>query len=98
MYRNIQERISLLAPFLALDNDPYIVIADGKLLWMQDAYTTGDRYPFSQPHTGGFNYIRNSVKVVVDAYDGTTSLLHRRREGPAHRCLAGHLPDACSHH
>ena len=70
MYRNIQQRINLLAPFLTLDSDPYIVMADGKLYWIQDAYTLTGRYPISQMHIGGFNYIRNSVKVVIDAYDG----------------------------
>ncbi len=70
-HRNIQDRIHTLAPFLTLDQDPYLVLSDGKLYWMQDAYTTTSRYPYSQP-VNGINYIRNSVKVVVDAYDGTT--------------------------
>lgn len=73
-YRNIGERIAKIAPFLTFDNDPYIVIADGKIYWIADAYTTSDLYPYSQPVTlnGGrsVNYIRNSVKVVVDAYNG----------------------------
>ena len=70
--RQIQERILTLAPFLSLDRDPYLVIADSQLFWIQDAYTTSDQYPYSQPFEGGdFNYIRNSVKVVVSAYDGT---------------------------
>ncbi|MBN1176472.1 MAG: UPF0182 family protein [Dehalococcoidales bacterium] len=68
-YRNIQERVNHLAPFLELDNDPYMVIIDGRLFWIQDAYTTTDRYPYSEP-IGGLNYIRNSVKVVIDAYNG----------------------------
>ncbi|HTX67856.1 MAG TPA: UPF0182 family protein [Thermoleophilia bacterium] len=66
----IQERISDAAPFLALDHDPYMVIARGRLFWVQDAYTLTDRYPYSTPQNG-VNYIRNSVKVVVDAYNGT---------------------------
>jgi hypothetical protein len=69
-YRNIQQRVNHLAPFLKLDNDPYLVVMDGKLLWIQDAYTTSDRYPYSEPLGNGLNYIRNSVKVVIDAYDG----------------------------
>lgn len=73
MHRNIQERIQLLAPFLALDDDPYIAIVDGKLVWLQDAYMVTDRFPFSQPYSSGINYIRNSVKVAVDAYDGDTT-------------------------
>lgn len=72
-YRDVQERVNHLAPFLRLDADPYLVIADGRLFWIQDAYTTTDRYPYSEPVVtlgGRINYIRNSVKVVIDAYDG----------------------------
>ena len=68
--RNIQQRVQHIAPFLKLDSDPYVVINDGKLFWIQDAYTVSDRYPYSQPTTEGINYIRNSVKVVISAYDG----------------------------
>lgn len=69
--RNIQDRISALAPFLTLDRDPYMVLrADGRLAWIQDAYTTTDRYPYAEATTDGINYIRNSVKIVLDAYDG----------------------------
>jgi uncharacterized membrane protein (UPF0182 family) len=71
-YRNIRERVSHLAPFLQLDSDPYLVMIDGKLFWIQDAYTTTDRYPYSEP-LGGLNYIRNSVKAVIDAYDGSVT-------------------------
>ncbi|MYD35669.1 MAG: UPF0182 family protein [Dehalococcoidia bacterium] len=73
-YREIQERVGHLAPFLALDSDPYIVVADGKLYWVQDAYTISDRFPYSEPAPSGFNYIRNSVKAVIDAYDGSVDL------------------------
>ncbi|MBI4790860.1 MAG: UPF0182 family protein [Chloroflexi bacterium] len=69
--RTIQSRIARIAPFLMLDRDPYIVVADGRLVWLQDAYTSTDRYPYSEPHESGINYIRNSVKIAVDAYDGT---------------------------
>src|SRR6516164_205778 len=70
--RNIQERVRTIAPFLRLDHDPYLVISDGRLFWMQDAYTTSDYFPYAQPAQGlNLNYIRNSVKVVVDAYNGT---------------------------
>jgi len=73
-YRNIGERVSHLAPFLELDSDPYLVVMDGRLFWIQDAYTTTDRYPYSQPlGEGGLNYIRNSVKAVVDAYNGSVT-------------------------
>ncbi len=70
-YRNIQERVNHLAPFLELDSDPYLVVMEGRLFWIQDAYTTSSRYPYSEPHGGGINYIRNSVKAVIDAYDGS---------------------------
>jgi hypothetical protein len=75
--RNIQERINTVTPFLTLDHDPYLVISDdGRLFWLQDAYATTDRFPYSQPQvlqaTGlKINYIRNSVKILVDAYDGS---------------------------
>jgi uncharacterized membrane protein (UPF0182 family) len=70
--RNIRERVRTIAPFLTLDNDPYLVISDGRLFWIQDAYTTSSWFPYSAPvRNRGFNYIRNSVKVVVDAYEGT---------------------------
>jgi uncharacterized membrane protein (UPF0182 family) len=69
-HRNIQERVTQLAPFLRLDSDPYIIVVDGKLLWIQDAYTVSNRYPYSEPIGTELNYIRNSVKVVIDAYNG----------------------------
>jgi len=72
-YRNVEERVNHLAPFLKLDSDPYLVVMDGRLFWIQDAYTTTDRYPYSEPHKNGLNYIRNSVKVVIDAYDGSVT-------------------------
>ncbi|MFH1683510.1 MAG: UPF0182 family protein [Candidatus Margulisiibacteriota bacterium] len=71
--RNIHQRVRKIAPFLSYDRDPYLVISDGKLYWIQDAYTTSDLYPYSDPTGSGFNsfnYIRNSVKVVVNAYNG----------------------------
>ena len=68
--REIQERVNKVAPFLVLDSDPYIVAADGGLFWMQDAYTVTDHYPYSDP-IGEINYMRNSVKVSIDAYDGS---------------------------
>ena len=78
-HRNIVERARLLAPFLTLDADPYPVIHEGRILWMQDAYTTSRNFPYSTPHTGtgplaGINYIRNSVKIVTDAYHGSITL------------------------
>ncbi|MGG6239187.1 UPF0182 family protein [Nodosilinea sp. AN01ver1] len=70
--RQITERVQTLAPFLRYDQDPYLVIADGGLYWMIDAYTTSRYYPYSEPTpSGDLNYIRNAVKVVVDAYNGS---------------------------
>ena len=70
--RNIQERVRTIAPFLRLDHDPYLVISDGRMFWMQDAYTVSSYFPYAQPAQGlDLNYIRNSVKVIVDAYNGT---------------------------
>ena len=73
-YRNIKERVNHLAPFLELDNDPYLVMIKGGLFWVQDAYTTTNHYPYSEPiGSNGLNYIRNSVKVVIDAYEGSVT-------------------------
>jgi len=72
MYRNIVERVERIAPFLRRDPDPYLTIADGALVWMQDVYTTSRRYPYSTT-AGGVNYIRNSIKVTIDAYHGKTT-------------------------
>ncbi|OAJ52325.1 hypothetical protein A6V36_17810 [Paraburkholderia ginsengiterrae] len=72
LHRNIQDRVRTIAPFLALDHDPYLVVSGGRLFWMQDAYTTSHWFPYAQPGIAdGANYIRNAVKVVVDAYNGT---------------------------
>ena len=77
MRRNVRDRVTALAPFLTYEPDPYVVLSDdGRLYWMLDAYTTSDNYPYSS-HYGlngnSVNYLRNSVKVVVDAYNGTTT-------------------------
>ena len=77
MRRNVRDRVSALAPFLTYDPDPYIVLGDdGRLSWMMDAFTTSDSYPYSSHYhlnDNSINYMRNSVKVVIDAYDGTTT-------------------------
>lgn len=71
-HRDIMDRVRSIAPFLSYENDPYAVIADGKIYWIIDAYTQSNMFPYSEPlTTGGINYIRNSVKVVVDAYNGS---------------------------
>jgi uncharacterized membrane protein (UPF0182 family) len=73
--RTIQDRVRTIAPFLRLDHDPYMVISAGRLLWLQDAYTTSRDFPYSRPFPElGLNYIRNAVKVVIDAYNGTVDL------------------------
>jgi len=73
MYRNITERVQKVAPFLRLDNDPYMVISNGGLHWIYDAYTVSDRFPYSQMIPRFGNYVRNSVKIVIDAYEGSMS-------------------------
>lgn len=74
LYREIQTRVRTIAPFLQYDDDPYIVVGDdGKLYWIQDAYTTSSLYPYSERVDGRINYIRNSVKVVIDPYNGTVT-------------------------
>jgi uncharacterized membrane protein (UPF0182 family) len=70
--RNINERVRAIAPFLSFDSDPYMVVDEkGRLKWIIDAYTYSDRLPYSKPLRDGINYMRNSVKTVIDAYDGT---------------------------
>ena len=72
--RSVVDRVEKIMPYLSYEEDPYMTIVDGKLYWILDAYTTSSKYPYSEPYTGqvnSTNYIRNSVKVVVDAYNGT---------------------------
>ncbi len=80
--RNIANRIAYIAPFLNLDRNPYAVILNGRLVWIVDCYTTSDHYPYSQRNADGINYIRNSVKVVVDAYTGDTNFYVSDPEDP----------------
>ena len=72
IHRNVMDRVRTIMPYLSYEDDPYMVTVDGKLYWMVDAYTESSNYPYSQPFDDerGTNYIRNSVKVVVDAYNG----------------------------
>lgn len=80
--RNIIERISKAAPFLKIDTDPQAVVTDtGRIIWVADGYTVTDQYPYSQRYED-FNYIRNSVKVTVDAYDGTVKIYVIDRADP----------------
>lgn len=71
LWRRVAERVTTIAPFLQLDADPYLVLSDGRLYWIQDAYTTSRTFPYSDSQESRINYIRNSVKVVIDAYEGS---------------------------
>jgi uncharacterized protein len=109
-YRQISERVKLLAPFLEFDKDPYIVLSNGRLCWMIDAYTTSNYFPNSQPFSGmennhqiaadqtggeleGVNYIRNSVKAVVDAYDGSVNFYIMDSSDPIIKVWSQIFPD-----
>ncbi|MBC8253335.1 MAG: UPF0182 family protein [Ardenticatenia bacterium] len=89
--RRIQERARQVAPFLEYDRDPYVVVVDGRVLWIHDAYTVSDRYPYSEP-LGGLNYIRNAVKVVTDAYNGTVTFYVTDPEDPLIQAYASIFP------
>ena len=91
-HRNIAERVREIAPFLTFDRDPYLVLADGRLFWIADAYTTSDRYPYATPAGAGLNYIRNSVKVVIDAYNGTTAYYTADAKDPVLATYANVFP------
>jgi hypothetical protein len=81
--RNILERVNKVMPFLMYDGDPYMVVSDdGQLFWIYDAYTVSSKFPYSQPIGNGVNYIRNSVKVTINAYDGSMKFYMADREDP----------------
>lgn len=93
-HRDIHDRVRTIAPFLSFDSDPYIVVAEGKLYWIYDAYTTTEKYPYSRMirfKGEPINYIRNSVKIVVDAYNGDTTFYVADDE-PLVRTYAGIFP------
>jgi hypothetical protein len=102
LYRSIRDRVEELAPFLELDNDPYPVIADGRTKWVFDAYTTSSKYPYSQyldsadDITGRFNYVRNSVKAVIDAYNGTVDFYVVDPDDPIIQAWQQAFPDLFS--
>ncbi|WP_426350957.1 UPF0182 family protein [Alloiococcus sp. CFN-8] len=83
--RNIIDRVEKIAPFLTYGKDPYLVINEGELIWVIDAYTVSDKYPYSQPY-GDINYIRNSIKATVNAYDGEVNFYIVDEEDPIARC------------
>jgi uncharacterized membrane protein (UPF0182 family) len=92
-HRNIRERAERALPFLVFDRDPYLVITrNGHLKWILDAYTQSDRYPYAQPWPDGTNYVRNSVKVVIDAYDGDVQAYLVDPSDPIIRTLARIYP------
>jgi uncharacterized membrane protein (UPF0182 family) len=102
MYRSIRNRISKLAPFLRYDTDPYPVVVDGRVKWVIDAYTATSKYPYSQyvDGVGGiqgrFNYVRNSVKVTVDAYNGNVDFYVVDRTDPIVKAWRQAFPDLFS--
>lgn len=86
--RNIKDRVEKLMPYLSYEKDPYMTVVNGKLYWIVDAYTTSSYYPYSEPYSGevgSTNYIRNSVKVVVDAYNGDTTFYVVDQDDPVAR-------------
>jgi len=97
MRRNIRDRVSALAPFLTFDPDAYIVLGDdGRLSWIMDAYTVSDSYPYSTHYrldNNSINYMRNSVKAVIDAYDGTTTFYVFDAEDPIIAAYRRIFPD-----
>jgi uncharacterized protein len=95
-HRTITDMVQTLAPFLLYENDPYLVLSEGKLYWIMDAETYTDRYPYSTPFDGsqlGYNYIRNSVKVVIDAYEGTATYYVIDPTDPIVNAYRGIFPD-----
>lgn len=105
--RDVRQRVQALAPFLRYDSDPYPVILDGRLSYVIDAYTTTDQYPYAQtadneqldPRSGlngGFNYVRNSVKAVVDAYDGTVEFYEMPGDDPILQAYRDAFPELFS--
>ena len=96
-YRNIVERVRQIAPFLTLDADPYPVVSEGRVIWVQDAYTTSSNYPYATPNAApgalsGVNYIRNSVKVTIDAFDGAVRFYLAEPDDPLATTLSRIFP------
>jgi len=82
IYRSVQQRVLKIAPFLLYDPDTYMVVDEGRLYWMHDAYTTTNMYPYSTPTAEGYNYIRNSLKITVDAYNGKVTFYVIDKQDP----------------
>jgi len=92
LYRNIEQRVRKVAPFLSFDRDPYMVIDNGRLYWILDGYTISSRFPYAQQISGQANYMRNPVKVVLDAYHGTMSFYLSDPEDPIAQAWASVFP------
>jgi uncharacterized protein len=92
LYRNVVERARRLAPFLMYDHDPYMIIEDGRLVWVLDAYTATDHFPYSAGFRSVGNYMRNSVKVRVDAFDGDVTFYRMDSEDPILAAWANIFP------
>jgi len=90
--RNVKEMAAAAMPFATFDNDPYVVLLDGRLVYIIDGYTTSSHFPYAQPSPAGFNYIRNSVKAVVDAYDGSVVMYVTDPSDPVMRAYAAAFP------
>jgi uncharacterized membrane protein (UPF0182 family) len=93
LWQSVQERIRRIAPMLSLDADPYLVLSHGKLYWIQDAYTTSRYFPYAEPYERGWNYIRNSVKIVVDAYEGSVTFYVIDEADPVLKVYRQALPE-----
>ncbi|HLQ74361.1 MAG TPA: UPF0182 family protein [Bacillota bacterium] len=92
--RNIMDRVNRIAPFFDYDSDPYIVVRDdGTLVWLIDAYLSAENYPYSEAHSGDTNYIRNSVKVSIDAYSGEVDFYVADEEDPLLQTYKNIFPD-----
>ncbi len=94
IYRNIMKRVQKIAPFLTYDDDPYVVTVDGKIYWIVDAYTQSTLYPYSEPYDKMYktNYVRNSVKIIIDAYNGDVNFYICDPEDPMIQTLAKIYP------
>ncbi len=93
MYRNITDRVQKVVPFLRLDSDPYLVISEGRLIWLYDAYTVSEHFPYSPSIPRFGNYVRNSVKISIDAYEGSMNFYVADQEDPIIKTYQNIFPD-----
>lgn len=92
--RDIEERVERIAPFFDYDTDPYLIIRDdGTMVWIMDAYLTAENYPYAEPYAGNRNYIRNSVKVTIDAYTGEVNFYVADENDPLYQTYQNMFPD-----